>query len=231
MTNQNPKFTVVLTTYNNPKYMEDSIVSVLNQTYDNYQLIIADDNSSKEEVYSIIAKYQSHKKVRYFTSKIKDNERLLTARYATQINTAVKEYSDGDYICYLADDDYFYPEMLSKVAESIAKYNHDVVYCSQNVVDIDKNIRGIRFPGFVLDKGIDVLDHNQVITSRKAFDTVGGWDDSPECWGGADGYFWLRLQNAGYKFNPIDWSDPLQAKRYREKSVQWNMANGLSPVG
>jgi spore maturation protein CgeD len=231
MMSQSPKITVVLTTYNNPEYMENAITSVLDQSYDNYQLIIADDNSSKKEVYSIISKYQNHKNVRYFNSRIQEDKRLLTARYATQINTAVRQFSDGDYISYLADDDYFYPKMLEKVAENIIKYNHDVFYCSQNVVDADHNIRGIRFPGSVLEKGIDVLDHNQVITSRKAFDFVGGWDDSPECWGGADGYFWARLQNAGYKFHPIDYKEPVQAKRYREKSVQWNIANGLSPVG
>ncbi|MEY4334645.1 MAG: Protein CgeD [Bacteroidota bacterium] len=228
--NQSLDFTVILTTYNNPEYMEDAIVSVLNQTYDNYELIIADDNSSKPEVYSIIAKYQNNKKVRYFNSNIKNSERLLTARYATQINTAVREFSNGQYICYLADDDYFYPDMLQKVYETINNHKYDVVYCSQNVVDVDKNIRGIRFPGSTLKKGMDVLDHNQVITSRKSFDFVGGWDDSPGCWGGADGYFWARLEAAGYLFYPTDYIEPLQAKRYREKSVQWNIANGLSPV-
>lgn len=230
MTINEPKITVVLTTYNNPEYMEDAILSVINQTYKNFELIIADDNSSKKEVYDIISKYQNNKNVKYFNSGIKEEDRLKTARYATQINTAVNVYSTGDYISYLADDDFFYPDMLKGFAESIMKYGHDVFYCCQDVVDVNKNITGKRYSGQVLEKGFDVLDHNQVVNSKRSFDNVQGWYDSPDCWGGADGYFWLKLQHFGYKFYPIDNRSPLQAKRYREHSVQWNVAHGLSPA-
>lgn len=230
MTISNPKFSVILTTYNNPEYMEDAILSVLNQTYKNYELIIADDNSSKKEVYEIISKYKNLENVIYFNSLIKEEDRLKTARYATQINTAVRNYSTGDYISYLADDDYYYPNMLEKFADTIRDYNYEVLYCCQDIVSFDKNFIGTRYFEKVLKEGFNLLDHNQVITSRKAFDLVGGWEDSPEYWGGADAYFWLRLQNFGYKFYPVEFKESLQAKRYRENSVQWRVANNLSPI-
>jgi spore maturation protein CgeD len=223
------KFSVILTSYNKPEYLDRAISSVVNQSYDNWQLIVADDNSSKREVYSVIAKYQNDKRVRYFNSRIKEEDRLKTARYATQINSAVKELSTGDYICYLADDDYYYPLMLEKFSNSIDTYKRDIFYCCQEVVDTSGNKCGLRFPNEILDDGMDILDHNQVVTSRACFDSVNGWDDSPGCWGGADGFFWRKLGHAGYKFYPIDYTDPLQAKMYREKSVQWNIANNLDP--
>lgn len=227
---KNIKISVILTTYNNPEYSKRAIESVLNQTYTNYELIIADDNSSDEEMISIIEEFKENKNVICFNSFISKEDRLKTARYATQINTAVINYSSGDYISYLADDDFFYENMLENFVYSIEKNYHDIYYCNQETVDILGNKCGYRFPDIVLADGMDILDHNQVITSRKCFDSVSGWDDSPECWGGADGYFWRRLSNAGYKFYPIDYKDPLQAKMYREGSVQWNIANGLGPV-
>jgi glycosyltransferase involved in cell wall biosynthesis len=39
------KITVVITSYNSEKYLKDSILSVLNQTYKNFELIIVDDGS------------------------------------------------------------------------------------------------------------------------------------------------------------------------------------------
>lgn len=233
----NIKVSVVLTSYNNPLFLRRAIDSVLNQTYSNFELIIADDNSSDPDVLNILEEYKDHEKVIFFNSNIQEEDRLKTARYATQINTAVTKYSSGNYICYLADDDYFYPKMLEKMVEDIVEYNHDVIFCAQHIKDVNDNIdgggvrgKGIRFFKEPLIRGADKLDHNQVMTSRKAFNTVDGWDDNPICWAGADAYFFDRLENAGYRFYPIRYWKPLQAKMYREHSIQWNMANNLSPV-
>jgi glycosyltransferase involved in cell wall biosynthesis len=224
------KISVILTSYNNPKYLPRAIESVLNQDCNNFELIIADDNSA-QETFDIIQQYIHFPNVIFFNSNIKEKDRLKTARYATQINTAVRDFSTGDYLAYLADDDYYYPEMLQKFSESIHKYGYDVMYCNQEVADTSDNKCGNRFPDKILDNGMDILDHNQVVTSRSAFDFAGGWEDDPGCWGGADGYFWRRLSQKGYKFYPIDYKKPLQAKMYRENSVQWNIANGLNPMG
>lgn len=234
----NKKVSVILTSYNNPNYLRRAIDSVISQTYDNFELIIADDNSSDAQVFDIIKDYINLSNVIYFNSNISEEDRLKTARYATQINTAVKDFSSGEYLTYLADDDYFYPSMLEKMMSFVDKTNYDVVFCAQHVKDINDNIdggglngRGVRFFTTPLDRGADKLDHNQVMTSRLSYDAVGGWNDEEWCWSGADAVFYDRLERAGYKFYPIDTSEPLQAKMYRENSVQWNMTNGLSPIG
>lgn len=232
------KVSVILTSYNNPKYLMRAIKSVLAQTYENIELIIADDNSSDEEVYKIIRLYLDNPKVKYYNSQVAKENRLKTARYATQINTAVKYISTGTHLLYLADDDYYYPQMIEKMVEFVERTNHDVCFCAQHVRDVDDNIdgggidgRGVRWFQEVLIRGADKLDHNQVMTSRKAYDQVGGWEDAAWCWAGADAAFFDRLQRAGYMFYPIDFTEPLQAKMYRENSVQWNMANNLDPIG
>jgi len=242
MYDENQEVTVVLTSYNKPSFLKKAIQSVLYQTYDRVHLIIADDNSSDPYVSKVIIdsmKYNGNKRITSFNSNVEEKDRLLTARYATQINTAIRHFSNSKYICYLADDDFYYPSMIEKMV-SFAEHNkREVVFCAQHILDENGNIdgngengRGIRFFNEVLSRGADKLDHNQVMNTRRVFDEVGGWDDSPGTWSGADAYFFDRIEKLEVsKFYPIDYSEPLQAKVYREKSVQWNMTNGLSPDG
>jgi len=233
----NKKASIIVTSYNKPEYLKRAIESCLIQDYDNLEIIIADDNSPNPDVWNVINSY-SDQRIISFNSLIRDEDRLKTARYATQINLAVREYSTGEYLFYLADDDYFYPKMITKMMEYALKFNYDVCFCAQHIVDTSGNIdgggiegRGVRFFPTILTRGADKLDHNQVMTSRKAFYDVGGWNDESWCWSGADAAFYDSLEKAGYLFYPIDTDEPLQAKMYRENSIQWNMTNGLSPTG
>lgn len=234
---------VILTSFNKPFFVEKAIKSVLNQTYDDIHLIIADDNSPNKDVDKVIRnclqQNDTSKKVTYFTSNIEEKDRLKTARYATQINTAVRNFSNSKYVCYLADDDFYYPEMIEKMVSFTEKTNHKVVFCAQHILDEDGNVdgggidgRGVRFFNHPLDRGADKLDHNQVMTTREVFDKVGGWDDWHGAWSGADAYFFDRIEKvAKEKFYPIDVSTPLQAKVYRTNSVQWNVVNNINPDG
>jgi len=233
---------VILTSYNKPAYLKKAIDSVLNQTYDMIHLIIAEDNSPNTEVYDVIKDAvkgnSTKKKITFFNSFIKDEDRFKTARYATQINTAVRTYSDSKYICYLADDDFYYPDMIKEMVSSAEKYGYDAVFCAQHVLDENGNIdgggldgRGVRWFSEPLNRGADKLDHNQVMTSRCLFDIVDGWDDDPGTWSGADAYFFDRIEKKGFKFYPIDCTKPLQGKVYRQESVQWNIVNGYLPNG
>lgn len=233
---QMPKVSIVITSYNNGKYLEKAIESAVNQTYKNTEVIVADDNSSDEKTLETIDKYKD--KIVYFNSKVKEEDRLKTARYATQINTAVRDYSNGEYIVCLADDDHYYPNMIEKMIEYINDSSVDVCFCAQHVKDSEGNIdgggldgRGIRWFSEPLQRGADKLDHNQVMFSRKAFEDVGGWNDEAWCWSGADAVFFEKLELKGYIFYPINYNEPLQAKVYRQNSIQWNMANNLSPLG
>jgi len=232
----NAKVSIILTSYNKPKFLEKAIQSVVSQTYNDWHLIIADDNSPNQDVWRIINSF-SDPRIQCFNSYVKDEDRYKTARYATQINFAVKNFSSAKYLCYLADDDYYYPDMLKYMVSYAERSGHEVVFCAQNVLDENGNIdgggidgRGIRWFTETLIRGADKLDHNQVMTTRRVFDLVGGWDDDPGVWSGADAYFFDRIEKNSIKFHPIDYSEPLQGKVYRAKSVQWNIANGRLPA-
>ena len=95
------KFTVVVTHYNQMEYIEESIKSVLNQTYKNIELIVADDCSktfNKKKVEEIIKK---HNKNNYQYKVIQGKTNVGTVK---NLNNAIKE-ATGEYILFFAADD------------------------------------------------------------------------------------------------------------------------------
>jgi teichuronic acid biosynthesis glycosyltransferase TuaG len=96
----NKKITVVITSYNSEKYLYDSILSVLNQTYKNFELIIVDDGSSDNSRKIINFFKKKDKRIRSFFFK-KNTGVVAFAR-----NHAIKK-SKSEYISFLDADDFW----------------------------------------------------------------------------------------------------------------------------
>ena len=95
------KFSVIITHYNQMKYIEEAIKSVFKQDYLNMEIIIADDCSKtfdKKKVQKLIEKYNK-KNLPYKIVAGKVNEGTVK-----NINRAVKS-TTGDYIMFFAADD------------------------------------------------------------------------------------------------------------------------------
>src|SRR5687768_15604015 len=108
-----PKVSVILTVYNKPQWLKQCIDSVFGQTYQDWELIIMEDNSPDPRVKDILERdYAWHEKVQVHYSNVSEEDRYKTARYATLINEAVREHATGKYITYLVDDDYYFPWRL-----------------------------------------------------------------------------------------------------------------------
>ncbi len=218
------KVSVLLTSYNKPDFVAEAIESVLDQTYQNTELIILDDNSSEQTI-DVIQSYCHHHNVIYWNSHINEADRKTLCRYAWLINFGVRELSSGHYLTYLADDDVFYLDRLERMVDYLETHDAQVVYGNQDIADIELNIRGVRGGFGVLETGWNKIDHNSVMHTREVFDRAGGWEDNKGVWGGADSYFWNRIRDAGYKFYPLEGAST-DIKRYHEHSVQWLIANG-----
>lgn len=221
-----PKVSVILTVYNKPQWLRECIDSVINQTYEDWELIILEDNSPNLEVKDIIESYSHYKNIFIYYSDINELDRYKTTRYATLINHGIRELSTGDYITYLTDDDFYYPDRLRKMAQMLETKGVDVVYGNQQVVDASGNHAGIRETKGILDSAWNLVDHNSVMHTRKVYFETDGWPEDPGAWGGADSYFWLKINNLGYQFYPIE-GEPLDAKRYHEDAVQWKISNNV----
>lgn len=203
-----PLISCILTSYNRPKLIQDAIRSILSQSYPYFELIIADDNS-KQETKDTISKYLVDPRIRFFSTNVKDEDRLKKCRYSVTINLALKKYVTGDLICYLCDDDFYYPDRFERIITFFEiNPKAKVVYTAQKVVNIEiKNNIIIKHSDFIRPAGItsqkalkkaNWIDQNTLTHSRKCIDVLlkkgeGLWDESPKATHTGDWYFWLKL--------------------------------------
>lgn len=118
------KYTIIITVYNKEKYIRRAIESAINQTYDNYQVIIVNDGSTDNSE-KIIQEYTNNIKVKYYK---KDNTGVSDTR-----NYAINKVNSS-YFLFLDADDYLSLNLL----EEVDKYsNYDVL--SFNAVNYDNN--------------------------------------------------------------------------------------------
>lgn len=103
MKNENPFFSIIMPVYNAEKYVEQSIKSVLNQTFTNFELIIIDD-CSKDNSYSICQKFEKDKRI-----ILKKNSNNLGVADTRNYGICLAK---GFYITFLDADDYLERKLL-----------------------------------------------------------------------------------------------------------------------
>lgn len=114
MINDSLKISVITPSYNQGSFIEETILSVLNQNYSNLEYIIIDGGSTDNTI-EIIKKYES--KITYWISE-KDSGQ------SEAINKGLK-IATGDIITWLNSDDYYEPKIFEKI-ETIFMKNENV---------------------------------------------------------------------------------------------------------
>ncbi len=128
MKKNNPKISIITVVYNGEKYLEDTIKSVINQTYSNIEYIIIDGGSTDGTV-DIIKKYED--KIAYWISE-KDRG-IYDA-----INKGIK-VSSGDYIGVIGGDDTYYIDAIEAIANNINKSDKKIDLIYGNIAYVDEN--------------------------------------------------------------------------------------------
>lgn len=130
MDTQKPRVTVGLPVYNAEKYLEQAILSILNQTYSNFVLIIC-DNASTDRTQAICSDYAlKDSRIHYYR-----NENNLGA--APNFNRTV-QLSESEYFKWAPYDDMIDPCFLSQCIE-ILDQKPEVALCYSRVKIIDEN--------------------------------------------------------------------------------------------
>ena len=126
MNGTNPTFSIITVTYNAGKVLEDTIQSVISQTYRNVEYIIV-DGGSKDNTLEIIDKYSKH-----ISKMVSEPDRGLYDAMNKGIRMAT-----GDYLCFLnAGDKFHEKETLQQIAETLKdKELPDVIYGETAIVD------------------------------------------------------------------------------------------------
>ena len=230
-----PVVTVILTIYNAAKHLPTAVSSVLGQTYQDWQLVALDDNSSDPKVAEILDSI-TDPRVRVVHLPTTETDRRRSVRYAALINQAVEQV-DSPYVTFLCGDDYYLPTRLERMVAKL-RAGHDVVYGAQLIREEDGSPRlvevscpaGVRECQGVLSDAFYRVDLNSVMLTRTAFKKAGGFPTHTAVWRDADAYFWRRLTDAGYRFYPVDNpAQPTDAKRYRAQSVDMRVRRGETP--
>jgi glycosyltransferase involved in cell wall biosynthesis len=124
---QDKKVSIILPTRNGSKYLSQSIKSCLEQTHENIELIIIDDFSTGDQTLKTVKSFND-KRVRYYRNK-------KAMGISCCLNEGLKK-SEGDYITWTADDNFFdrsaIKNMLSYLLETNEKCVYTSFYCFKN---------------------------------------------------------------------------------------------------
>jgi GT2 family glycosyltransferase len=144
-----PLISILMPVYNTqPEELKAAIQSVLDQSYENWELCIADDASSRAEVKQILDHFSGQDeriKVKFGT------ERGGIARTCN----AAAQLASGDYLAFLDHDDTLVPHALAYVCETLDRQPEaDLIYSDEDKIDA----KGTRFePFFKPDWSPDLL--------------------------------------------------------------------------
>lgn len=194
-----PLISIVVPTYNtDKKHLIACLDSVLAQTYDNWQLCIADDASNLGHVKQIIEEYaKKDNRIRYvFRSK---NGHICKAS-----NSAAR-LAKGEFIALLDHDDLLWPNALYEVVKTINQHpDTDFIYTDEDKVEEDGIVH--RNPVFKPDFSFYFLRSTNYICHfsifrRSLFEKVGGFRDGYE--GAQDWDLFLRFSNSTDKIRHI----------------------------
>jgi glycosyltransferase involved in cell wall biosynthesis len=100
-----PKVSVLIPTYNYARFLDETIQSVLNQTFTNFELTIV-DNCSTDNTEEVVKKYLTDKRVSFYRNE-------TNVGLVGNWNKCL-EYARGEYIKFLCADDKLHPKQLEK---------------------------------------------------------------------------------------------------------------------
>ncbi|MGA9364085.1 MAG: glycosyltransferase [Bacteroidota bacterium] len=124
-----PKISIITPSFNQGKFLEETILSVLNQNYPNLEYIIVDGGSTDNSV-QIIRKYEKH--LAYWVSE-KDRGQ------SHAVNKGLAK-ATGEIIGWLNSDDTYLPGTLTRIIEAFQRYpEFEVVYGDQVLTDQNGN--------------------------------------------------------------------------------------------
>ena len=165
-----PKISVIIACYNSADFVGKSIESVLNQTYQNWELLCVNDMST-DNTLEVLEKYaQKDSRIKVFDKKERGG------RAAPNYNYAI-DRSTGDFICLLDHDDTISPDLLEKEIERQQETNAEIIIpdcCFVYPKDKSKNWTMIGVLG-EWGKTNEKPTRDILLTGRKAFELSLNW--------------------------------------------------------
>ena len=133
-----PKITVIIPAYNVEDYIHKSLDSIVNQTFDDYEVLVVNDGSA-DRTAEIIDEYAA--KYPFIQAIHQANAGQSAAR-----NKAIR-LSKADYIALLDSDDWVEPNFLEALYAKAIETNADLTFCGYNMIEANTgNVIPCTFP-------------------------------------------------------------------------------------
>ena len=192
-----PLVSVIVPCYNHEKYIEECILSIVNQTYKNIELIVIDDGSSDNSPVIL----ENLQKQYGFTLILQENQGV-----SKTLNKAIRQYAHGKYLDGCGSDDFL---VLDKIEKQVAFLESHpecaMVFGKVYMVDeksniLDKPIIFLPFPevektitfDFLLDN--NCIPANSIMMTREIWDKCGGYNENMAI---EDYDMWLKVAYYG----------------------------------
>lgn len=210
--------------FNAEKYIDKALASILNQTYQNWELLISDDASTDRTI-DLISQF-SDPRIKCF-----HNEKNLGYLYTW--NKLMKE-AVGEFITFQDADDLC---AKNRIEVLLNELNNDT-----EIAVVGSNFKRINTTDDIVDTSQFHLDHEEVFHAmpkefhfigsalmirKSVYETVGGYHTFFNRMGAED-HYWVYLIMEKFKFKNI--VEPLYFYRFNEASVTGNISNNPSKL-
>jgi hypothetical protein len=200
-----PVVSIVVPAFDRAGFVETAITSLLEQDYENLEVIALDDGSC-DETPAVLERIAQRVDGDRFTWSRHDN-----VGQAMTISRGF-ERARGDLLGYLSSDDYLMPGTISRLVEVAEEHpDADVIYPDFFIVDerdrVTEHVRGMRHTFVDALRWAVCLPGVGALMRRSCYERIGGWD--PRYRFAPDFEWWLRAGDAKFVTVP----EPLGAWR------------------
>ena len=168
----NDLISVIMSSFNSEKTIEESIQSILNQDYKNIEFLIVDDGSTDNTL-------RIMKKLRDKDKRIEIIENTRNIGLTKSLNQLLK-ISNGRYIARQDSDDLSFPYRLTRQINFLKKTNYDIV--TSRAVIKNKEVKIPKyshlFPNKIVMKYKNPFIHGTLFLDKNIFEEVGGYDEN-----------------------------------------------------
>lgn len=188
-----PLVSIVMPIWNGQKYLSESILSVLDQTYSNLELILVDDASSDStpEMISKFSKMDS--RIRVFTNQ---NNLKLPA----SLNVGFRE-SVGEWLTWTSDDNVLEKDCIEKLLKQALEINAQFVFSDYQIINTEGKILSINKTG----PGELIYLENTVgacfLYHKSVAEKVGDYAEDKFMFEDYD--YWVRVRKAGFNLEHV----------------------------
>lgn len=213
MSSRTPNVSVILPTYNRADILGESIRSVLEQTYEQLELIVVDD-ASTDDTPRVVRNVPDDRVVYLRHDR---NKGAPAAR-----NTGLAE-ARGEYVAFQDSDDEWFPRKLERQMRAFERASADVGVVYTGMLRAEQGeTRRLPYPGVAQPRGDirpslarqNFIPTQAALVRRECFDAVGTFD--ADVWPLEDWELWIRLSEQ-FQFELVD--DVLAAAEVRPDSI------------